>query len=199
MRSKVFLGTMLCIIVTLPLVLHAGGGYSQGSYTGVLITTGARIVGNASVASSISKGAGSFVIDHPLDPKNSLLYHSFVESPDAKNLYDGTATLDENGYAAISLPLYFLALNKDFRYLASPIDEPMPNLHLAEGAHRKWRFGRPIFEIAGGTPGGKISWQVTGIRKDPLILEHPIIPEVDKGPDARLDVGECIFEPLCQR
>ena len=160
------------------------------------ITTGTRVLGDASVAGALSKGAGSFVIDHPLDPKNKLLYHSFVESPDVKNIYDGIALLDKNGYVAIELPDYFLALNKDFRYLATGVDS-MPNLHLEEGVHRKFRVGGPVFEIAGGTPGGKISWQVTGIRKDPLIMAHPIITEVEKGPDERVDKGECIFEPLC--
>jgi hypothetical protein len=37
--------------------------------------------------------------DHPLDPKNKFLSHSFVESPDMKNIYDGTITLDEHGEA----------------------------------------------------------------------------------------------------
>jgi hypothetical protein len=44
--------------------------------------------------------------DHPLDPKNKLLFPSFVESPDVKNLYDGIATLDKNAAAVIQLPLY---------------------------------------------------------------------------------------------
>ena len=66
---------------------------------------------------TIGKGAGSFVIDHPLDPRNKLLYHSFLESPDVKNIYDGVATLDKNGEAVIKLPRYFEALNKDFRSL----------------------------------------------------------------------------------
>jgi hypothetical protein len=51
--------------------------------------------GNVSVSGSLSKGGGSFKIDHPLDPANKYLYHSFVESPDMKNIYDGVATLDE--------------------------------------------------------------------------------------------------------
>ena len=81
---------------------------------------------------AISKGSGTFVIDHPLDPKNKLLYHSFVESPDAKNLYDGVATLDSNGEAQIRLPGYFMALNKDFRYQMKPIGAPMPNLYVKD-------------------------------------------------------------------
>ncbi|KPL03678.1 MAG: hypothetical protein AMJ73_05825 [candidate division Zixibacteria bacterium SM1_73] len=64
----------------------------------------------------MSKGGGGFKIDHPLDPQNKYLYHSFVESPDMKNVYDGVVVLDANGQAVVELPYYFGAVNKDFRY-----------------------------------------------------------------------------------
>jgi hypothetical protein len=51
--------------------------------------------GNVQITGSISKGGGSFKIDHPLDPENKYLYHSFVESPDMKNIYDdGKVSVD---------------------------------------------------------------------------------------------------------
>lgn len=151
---------------------------------------------NLFVVGSVSKGSGTFVIDHPLDPKNKLLYFSFLESPDMKNVYDGVATLDENGEAFIKLPDYFLALNRDFRYLATGIGSPMPNLHLLRGVRREWFFGAPSFRIAGGTPGGEISWQVTGIRKDPLALRNPVIPEVWKRDSGIVAEGEYLFPEL---
>jgi hypothetical protein len=40
------------------------------------------IPGNLTVNGTLAKGSGSFVIDHPLDPANKYLYHSFVESPE---------------------------------------------------------------------------------------------------------------------
>jgi len=160
------------------------------------LTENVSVTGDASVIGAISKGSGTFVIDHPLDPRNMLLYHSFVESPDVKNIYDGIAELDENGKATIELPSYFLALNKDFRYLATPIGEPMPNLHITREVRKRFLglFGDIVFTISGGEPGGRISWQVTGIRHDPYILARPIINEVEKGPDAPLEVGEFLFE-----
>ena len=162
----------------------------------VTITENSSITGVASIVGALSKGSGTFVIDHPLDPKNKLLYHSFVESPDVKNIYDGIATLDTNGEVVIELPGYFLSLNKDFRYLATPVGEPMPNLHLSVEVRRKYLglYGAPVFTIAGGAPNGRVSWQVTGIRHDPYIEARPIIPEVDKGPDEIVDVGEYICE-----
>jgi hypothetical protein len=34
------------------------------------------------------------VTDHPLDSANKYMNHSFVESPEMKNVYDGVAVLD---------------------------------------------------------------------------------------------------------
>lgn len=164
----------------------------------VTITKSTTVGGSASVLGALSKGSGSFVIDHPLDPKNRLLYHSFVESPDVKNIYDGVATLNEKGESVIELPDYFLALNKDFRYLGTAMGEPMPELHISMEIGRRWFgwFGTPVFSIEGGVPGGSVSWQVTGIRHDPLIVANPIVVEVEKGPEALFDKGEYVC-PEC--
>ena len=53
--------------------------------------------GNAHVAGTLSKSAGSFKIDHPLDPDDKWLSHSFVESPDMMNVYNGNVVLDADG------------------------------------------------------------------------------------------------------
>ncbi len=160
----------------------------------VTFTKSTTVTGTVNVVGTLSKGSGTFAIDHPLDPKNKLLYHSFVESPDVMNIYDGIAVLDENGEATIVLPDYFLALNKDFRYLATPIGAAMPNLHIAAGVHRRaWLFGNIEVTIAGGVAGGKVSWQVTGVRQDPFILANPIVTEVEKGPAELVEKGEYLF------
>ena len=164
-------------------------GYYQGTYS-LKITQPVTVKGDTNVLGSIAKASGSFVIDDPLDPKNELLYHSFVESPDAKNIYDGIATLDSSGSATIALPDYMIALNDDFRYLATPIGQPMPDLHLSAGVHREWwLFGRIEISIAGGAPNGRVSWQLTGIRHDKFIEDNPINVVVDKGPNALVDKG----------
>ncbi len=153
-----------------------------------IIGEGATFAGDLNIVGALAKGAGTFVIDHPLDPENKLLYHSFVESPDVKNIYDGLATLDSKGEVTIKLPDYFEALNNNYRYQYSPYGQPAPGLYI------KQEIEDNQFVIAGGPPNARISWQVTGIRKDPYILANPIIPEVDKGPEELLDVGEFIFE-----
>jgi hypothetical protein len=176
----------------------AGGTSRDGliviTYTSprtLTFTSGVRILGNLNIVGSLSKGSGTFVIDHPLDPANKLLFHSFVESPDVKNIYDGIATLNDAGEATIELPDYFEALNKDFRYQYFALHDAMPYLYVTEVHDNK-------FEIKGGKPHGEVSWQITGIRQDPYILKHPITVEVPKGPGQPVKDGECVFPPACE-
>ena len=84
------------------------------------------------ITGNLEKAGGSFKIDHPLDPANKYLCHSFVESPDMKNVYDGVVVLDNKGKAEIELPDWFGILNKDFRYQLTAIGAPGPNLYIAE-------------------------------------------------------------------
>lgn len=134
--------------------------------------------GNVDVIGNVSKSGGSFKIDHPLDPANKYLYHSFVESPDMKNIYDGVVTLDGNGEALVQLPSYFDALNEDIRYQLTCIGGYAP-VYIADEVRNN------SFRISGGKAGLKISWQVTGSRKDAYAKAHPIIPEVEKSNDER--------------
>ena len=120
----------------------------------------------------------NFVIDHPQDPENKYLYHSTVESPDRMNVYNGNATLDANGAAWAQLPDYFEALNRDFRYQLTPIGGPAPDLYVAREVENN------RFQIAGGEPGLKVSWQVTGIRDDAAARANPLQVEVEK-PDGK--------------
>jgi hypothetical protein len=163
-----------------------------GAVLAVTFSGNVRFAGNLLIEGALSKAAGTFVIDHPLDPKHKLLYHSFVESPDVKNIYDGLATLNEAGEVVIALPDYFMSLNKDSRYQFFPLDEAMPNLHI------KKEVANNQFTIGGGEPGGRVSWQVTGIRHDAYILQNPLLVEVWKGAGQPVSPGECLFEPLCE-
>lgn len=134
----------------------------------------ARFEGNVQVTGTLSKGAGSFQIDHPLAPTEKYLYHSFVESPDMKNVYDGVATLDRRGDAWVQLPDWFEALNRDFRYQLTALGAPAPGLYVAE------EITGNRFRIAGGRAGQRVSWQVTGVRHDAYARAHRIPVEVDK-------------------
>ena len=129
--------------------------------------------GNVNVVGNLTKGSGSFKIDHPLDPQNKYLYHSFVESPDMKNIYDGVVTIDAGGEAVVQLPEWFEALNEDFRYQLTCIGGFAPVYISQEIADNRFR-------IAGGKPGMKVSWQITGIRHDPYANIHRIQVEEEK-------------------
>ncbi len=152
---------------------------------------GVKINGNATVLGALTKGSGSFVIDDPADPVNEILYHSFVESPDSMNIYDGIATLDSSGDVTIQLPDYFDALNDNVKYQFEALDQPMPDLYIKTLEHDNQ------FSIAGGVPGGQISWQITGVRHDPYILDYPVQVEVEKGPNEPFDKGQCVYAPDC--
>ncbi|MFL5731695.1 MAG: hypothetical protein ACJ78Q_00725 [Chloroflexia bacterium] len=130
--------------------------------------------GDVYVGGNLAKSAGSFKIDDPLDPANKYLSHSFVESPDMMNIYNGEVTLDGKGEATVTMPDWFEALNEDFRYQLTAVGGPGPNLYIAQ------KMAGKRFRIAGGTPGLEVSWQVTGIRHDPYAEKHRIPVEENK-------------------
>jgi hypothetical protein len=132
------------------------------------------IDGNLNVDGTLTKDAGAFRIDHPLDPENRWLSHSFVESPDMMNVYNGNAKLGAGGRAVVTMPEWFEALNRDFRYQLTPIGAPGPDLHVAK------QIAENRFEIAGGAPGMLVSWQVTGVRRDAYANAHRIAVEEEK-------------------
>jgi hypothetical protein len=130
--------------------------------------------GNLTLNGTLTAAAKNFKIDHPLDPKNKYLSHTSVESSEMMNIYTGNAILDNSGEAVVSLPKWFEALNADARYQLTAIGAPAPNLHIAqEVAHHQ-------FTIAGGAPGMKVSWQVTGVRHDAYSTAHPLVVEARK-------------------
>jgi hypothetical protein len=134
--------------------------------------------GRVNVTGAFSAGSKAFRIDHPLDPANKELWHSCVESPDMMTIYNGVATTDERGYATVSLPAYFEALNTDYRYQLTVIDEADSD---------EWtlaKVARPVqgnaFVIRTSSPDTRVSWQVTGIRNDAFARSNRILPEQEK-------------------
>jgi hypothetical protein len=146
----------------------ANGSQPAGHFQGDV-----QIAGNLNVTGSLSKGSGSFLIDHPLDPAHKSLYHSFVESPDMKNIYDGVAVLDERGQAVVTLPAWFGAINSNFCYQLTCLGGHAP-VYVAQ------KIENNQFAISGGEPGLEVSWQVTGIRQDLWAQAHRIPVEQEK-------------------
>ncbi len=134
--------------------------------------------GNVSIAGTLSKTAGSFQIDHPLDPENKYLIHSFVESPDMKNIYDGIVTTGANGETTVTMPDWFQSLNIDFRYQLTCIGTFAQAIVLKEMEGNK-------FTIKTNQPNVKVSWQVTGTRNDPYAKDHRLPVEKMKRDDEK--------------
>lgn len=131
--------------------------------------------GTLEVQGTLTKSAGSFRIDHPLDPEHKFLQHSFVESPDMKNIYDGNVTTDSKGDAVVTMPEWFSALNTDFRYQLTVIGQ-FAQAIVAE------KINGNRFSIKTDKPNVEVSWQVTGIRQDAYANAHRIEVEVPKKP-----------------
>jgi hypothetical protein len=148
-----------------------------GNYP-IYIAGDTRIAGNLSISGNISKGGGTFEIDHPLNPSNMILRHCFIESPDMMNVYNGNIITDAYGYASIQLPDYFDALNKDFRYQLTVIGQFAQAIVVQEVQNNS-------FTIQTDKPNVKVSWQVTGIRKDPWAEKNRIAVEEYKSSETQ--------------
>jgi hypothetical protein len=94
------------------------------------------------------------------------------------NVYNGNITTDANGMAVVELPDYFMSLNRDFRYQLTVIGT------FAQ-AIIKEKMANNQFVIQTNEPNVEVSWQVTGIRKDPYANKNRIPNEVDKAPEER--------------
>lgn len=130
------------------------------------------------VSGAVRGATKNFVIDHPLDPANKVLTHTSVESPDAYNLYQGMAVLDANGEAQVELPDYYEALNMDSRYQLTCVGG-WAQVYISEEVKNN------RFRIAGGKPGMKVSWQVTGTRHDPWMRDNrPATERLKTGDEA---------------
>jgi hypothetical protein len=98
-----------------------GAGIYAEATTGADTNYAGYFSGNINVTGSVSKGSGSFRIDHPLESKTDThhLVHSFVEAPQADNIYrgkvdlvDGSATVNIDTVAGMTEGT-FVALNRD--------------------------------------------------------------------------------------
>lgn len=134
----------------------------------------AWLTGDVVVTGKLFKGGGGFQIDHPQYPETKYLSHSFVESSEMKNVYDGAVIADGNGESLVELPEWFEAVNRELRYQLTPVGTGAPDLHIQEEVKNN------RFRIAGAKPGQKVCWQVTGVRHDLWANANRIIVEADK-------------------
>jgi hypothetical protein len=127
----------------------------------------AFFLGDVDVDGNLSKAGGAFKIDHPLDPANKYLYHSFVESPDMMDIYNGNVTTDGAGNAVVTMPDWFEALNRDFRYQLTVMGQFAQAIVATKMANHS-------FAITTDKPNVEVSWQLTGVRHDAWADAHRI-------------------------
>jgi hypothetical protein len=152
------------------------GIFLRTAQGGGTVTERMRIAanGNTTFTGDVAiSGMKQFVIDHPLDPDNQFLYHSVVEGPEQFNVYTGNARTDGNGQVVVSLPNYFEAINRDFRYQLTVL-----------GGFAQAIVGSPVqnnqFSIRTDKPNVDVSWQVWGIRNDAYARAYPFTAERPK-------------------
>lgn len=160
---------------------HGWGVYGQSNNGAGVVGASTSLwaglfYGNVLVNGTVYKSAGGFKIDHPVDPAHKFLNHSFVESPDMKDVYDGIATTNAKGFAVVKMPNWFEALNRTFRYQLTSLSG-LQNVAVAkEISHNR-------FTIQSEKPRSRVSWQITGIRHDAYANAHRI-PVVQEKPQA---------------
>jgi hypothetical protein len=178
---------------------HNGGGwgvYGQSNLGAGVVGASTQhwaglFYGNVLVNGTVYKSAGAFKIDHPLDPAHKFLNHSFVESPDMKDVYDGIATTNAKGFAVVKLPNWFEALNRTFRYQLTSLSG-LQNVAVAkEISHNQ-------FTIQSQKPHSRVSWQVTGIRHDAYANAHriPVVQEKPQAAQGRYLHPELFGKPM---
>jgi hypothetical protein len=132
-------------------------------------STGVDVTGALDVSGALSKGSGSFKIDHPLKPKSHHLVHSFVEAPQADNIYRGKVAL-VGGSATVNLDNAgrmtegtFVALNGNIQCFTSNED--------GWTAIRGSVSGNTLtIQAQDASCADTVSWLVIGERHDPHML-----------------------------
>jgi len=132
-----------------------------------------ELAGNLNVS-----GTKNFKIDHPLDPENKYLYHAAIEASEVLNVYSGNVVTDQSGDAVVTLPDWFEAINRDFRYQLTVVGQFAQAIIASKVQNNR-------FSIKTSAPNVEVSWQVTGVRSDAALLKHPFKSEEDKPANER--------------
>ena len=127
---------------------------------------------NLSVTGSVSKGSGSFKIDHPLPSKKDThdLVHSFIEGPQADLIYRGRATL-ASGTVDVNIDTAAGMTEGTFVLLCTDVQCFTSN---EEGwAALKGAVSGNVLTITAqdDTCTDTVSWMVIGERKDTHMLD----------------------------
>jgi hypothetical protein len=128
--------------------------------------------GNAVFAGSVSKGSGSFRIDHPLPAKTEThhLVHSFIEGPQADLIYRGYVDLVD-GQATVNIDTAGRMTEGTFAALCTNVSCFTSNE--SDWTAVKGSVTGNILTITAqdNTSTAKVSWMVVGERKDQHMID----------------------------
>lgn len=150
---------------------------------------------NLLVRGSITKGSGTFLIDHPLDPTHKDLYHGFVEAPRYDLIYRGRVHL-RNGEAEVDIDAASNLTAGTFAALTQNVQFTQPNNETGWIKVRvrpnSLKGGKFIIEAEDRRSTDTVSWAVIAERADALIRTSEttdtngrLRPEADKLPQFR--------------
>ncbi len=145
----------------MPAILASSTGAYAAEFIGSIHVTG----------SVVTPGNPAIQVPHPLDPQGKTLNLAAPAADEMLAIRNGNITLDEKGEASVPISAWFEAGTTDFRYTLTPIGSAAPGLYVSR------EVSGGSFGIAGGVPGMKVSWQVTGVRTDAYAEAHPLTVE----------------------
>lgn len=133
------------------------------------------------VLGTLYKGAGNFLIDHPLDPTNRNLIHSFVEGPKADLIYRGEVTLS-NGRASVSIDATNRMSVGTFEALTRHAEAQVWIQNDTGWEPVRGRVVGGTLEIECKDPASTdtVSWLVVAERADPFIKHSTMTDEMGR-------------------
>lgn len=126
--------------------------------------------GNVNISGALTKGSGTFKIDHPLKPDTHYLVHSFIEGPRTDLIYRGKAQL-HNGMAYVNIDIVSKMSEGTFEALCRNIQCFTTNESDWSAVRGKVSGNILTIECQDKNSNSVISWMVIGERKDKHILE----------------------------
>ena len=143
--------------------------------------------GNASFSGAVSKGSGSFLIEHPLDSKKDThnLAHSFIEGPQADLIYRGKVVLS-SGAATVNIDAAAGMTSGTFEALCTDVQCFTSNETGWTAVKGSVSGATLTIQAQDNSCTDTISWMVVGERKDKHMIDT----------DWTDSNGKVIVEPL---
>ena len=155
-----------------------GGGMSivfrglTSSGGGQILLSSITLYASTTYCQTVSKSGGSFRIDHPLPSMTDThnLIHSFVESPDANNIYRGVVTL-VNGSATVNLDQASRMTEGTFVLLNRETQAFVSNQTSWDAVKASVTGNILTIQCQNTNSTDSVSWLVIGMRQDKYMFD----------------------------